>query len=263
MDIPILQGRSFVPADRTGTRVAVVNRAFVERYFGGRDPLGTTFVWGSPLHIAGVAGDTKNETIGEGERPQLYELFTQLEPSRFRTRVQFVLRSALPPAAQFEPVRKALRQVEPAARLEVATLYSSIGFAFLPSQIGAALMGSAGLLGLLLAAIGLYGTMVYSVARRTQEIGIRIALGATRGDISRMILLDSGKLLLIGSAIGLVIAVLVTRPLAMFLMPGLSASDPLTFFLVVAVLALTGLIANWAPLRRALAVDSASSLRYE
>jgi ABC-type antimicrobial peptide transport system permease subunit len=105
--------------------------------------------------------------------------------------------------------------------------------------------------------------MVYSVARRTQEIGIRIALGATRGDISRMILLDSGKLLLIGSAIGLVIAVLVTRPLAMFLMPGLSASDPLTFVLVLAVLTLTGLIANWGPLRRALAVDSATSLRYE
>jgi putative ABC transport system permease protein len=124
-------------------------------------------------------------------------------------------------------------------------------------------MGSAGLAGLILAMIGLYGIMIYSVSRRTHEIGVRMALGATRVDISRMILLASGKLVLTGSAIGLAIAVFVTRPLAMFLVPGLSASDPLTFFLVLSVVALTVLIANWGPLRRALAVDPIASLRYE
>ena len=124
-------------------------------------------------------------------------------------------------------------------------------------------MGSAGLLGLILATIGLYGIMIHSVSRRTHEIGIRVALGATRADISRMILLDSGRLVLTGSAIGLGIAVFVTRPLAMFLVPGLGASDPLTFFLVLSVVAGTALIAIWGPLRRALAVDPIASLRYE
>ncbi len=267
MDIPILQGRTFEAADSAGDPVAIVNSAFVHQYLGGRTPIGTTFLWGfkpaKRYRIVGVAGNTKNETIGEGEKPQMYQPLAQIDPSSSRTRLQFVIRSTLPPAAQLEPVRKALRRAEPAAGLEVATLYSSIGFALLPSQVGAALMGSAGLLGLLLTAIGLYGTTVYSVARRTQEIGIRMALGATRADISRLILLDSARLILAGSVIGLLIAVLVTRPLAIFLMPGLSSSDPLTFVVVLLVLALTGLIANWGPLRRAMVVDPAVSLRYE
>jgi predicted permease len=267
MNIPILQGRTFVPADHTGERVAIVNPAFVQRYLAGRTPLGTAFLWGNntTYRIVGVVAGTKNETIGEGDRPQLYQSLAQMSdtPLGSQTQLEFVIRAVIPPEAELEPVRKALRRIEPAAGLDVATMASSIGFAFLPSQIGATLMGSAGLLGLILATIGLYGIMIYSVSRRTHEIGIRMALGATRGDISRMILLDSGKLVLTGSVIGLVIAVFVTRPLAMFLVPGLGASDPLTFFLVLSVVAVIVLIANWGPLRRALAVDPIASLRYE
>jgi putative ABC transport system permease protein len=267
MNIPILQGRTFVPADHTGERVAIVNQAFVQRYLAGRTPLGTAFLWGNntTYRIVGVVAGTKNETIGEGDRPQLYQSLAQMSdtPLGSQTQLEFVIRAVIPPEAELEPVRKALRRIEPAAGLDVATMASSIGFAFLPSQIGATLMGSAGLLGLILATIGLYGIMIYSVSRRTHEIGIRMALGATRGDISRMILLDSGKLVLTGSVIGLVIAVFVTRPLAMFLVPGLGASDPLTFFLVLSVVAVIVLIANWGPLRRALAVDPIASLRYE
>jgi ABC-type antimicrobial peptide transport system permease subunit len=122
-------------------------------------------------------------------------------------------------------------------------------------------MGSVGLLGLLLAAVGLYGTMVYSVARRTREIGVRMAVGATRWDISRMILYDSGKLIVVGSAIGLGIAVFAVRPLAMFLVPGLRPTDPISFTVVVLLLTATGMIASWGPVRRALSVDPASCLR--
>ena len=142
-------------------------------------------------------------------------------------------------------------------------MYSSIGLAFLPSQVGALLMGSIGVLGLLLAAMGLYGVMVYSVARRTREIGVRTAIGARPSDIAHMVLLESGKLLAAGAATGLAIAWLITRPLAMFLVPGLKTTDPLSFVAVALILCVTGLLATWGPVRRALAVDPMASLRQD
>ncbi|MCX6636215.1 MAG: ABC transporter permease [Acidobacteria bacterium] len=265
MDIPVRQGRTFCALDRGGRRVVVVNRTFVERYLGKRSPVGSVFLWGpeekTPHQIVGVVEGTKNLSIGEDAQPQLYEPLAQINNDR--TRIQFVLRSATPPVTQLDPVRQVLRRVEPAAGTEVATLYSSIGLAFLPSQVGAALLGSIGVLGLLLAAVGLYGVMVYSVARRTREIGVRMTLGASRGDISRMVLFDSARVTFIGSTIGLFVALFLTRPLAIFLVPGLEPADPLSFCAVVVVLMLTGLVATWGPVRRALAIDPASALRWE
>jgi putative ABC transport system permease protein len=231
----------------------------------GKDPIGRTFQWGAdgktPYQIVAVVEDTKTETIGEDPEPQLYQPLAQIQNDR--TRIQFVLRSAIPPQAQLDAVRKILRELEPAAGLDVATLYSSLGLAFLPSQVGAVMMGSVGLLGLLLAAVGLYGTMAYAVARRTHEIGVRMAMGATRRDIARLILFDSARLVIAGSATGLALAFFVTRPLAMFLVPGLKPTDPVSFLAVLGVLVLTGMIASWGPARRALAIDPLRSLRYE
>jgi predicted permease len=264
MDIPILAGRAFQSADRDGPRVVVVNSAFVKRYLGPRNPVGTAFLWGdgkAPFQIVGVVRGTKNLTIGEGDIPQLYQPLSQIDNDR--PRLQFVLRSATPPAGQLAAVRQALRSVEPSAGLEIATLFSSVGLAFLPSQIGAVLMGGIGLLGLLLAAIGLYGVLAYSVTRRTREIGIRMAVGASGREISRMIVLEASKLLAVGSMAGLAIALVVTRPLTMFLVPGLSPSDPTSFVCVIAVLAGTGLLASLGPVRRAIAIDPMRSLRYE
>ena len=268
MAIPFLQGTTFTGAERNGPRLAVVNRAFVERYFHGRPPVGAEFLWGpkgaGPLRIVGVVEGTKNVTIGENDQAQLFYPFSQMnQGGADDPRLQFVLRSATPPISQLDPVRQVLRRVEPAAGLEVATLYSSIGLAFLPSQVGAVLMGSIGVLGLLLASIGLYGTLVYTVTRRTREIGIRMALGATRANIGRMILLDSARLIALGSAVGLAVAFLVTKPLAMFLVPGLKPADPFSFLAVAAILGATGLAASWGPVRRALAIDPASCLRSE
>jgi ABC-type antimicrobial peptide transport system permease subunit len=138
-----------------------------------------------------------------------------------------------------------------------------MGFAFLPSQIGAVAMGSIGALGLLLAAIGLYGVLAYSVIRRTREIGIRFALGATGREISRMIFVEAVWLLALGSSAGLIISLFVTRPLAMFLVPGLSPSDPTSFGLVIVFLAFTGVVASLGPVRRAMAIDPMRCLRYE
>jgi putative ABC transport system permease protein len=263
MDIPIRLGRTFSANERSD-KVVVVNGTFVQRFLGGRQPIGTTFLWAegkTPYRIVGVVEGTKTMTIGEEQQPQLYEPLDIIPADRFR--IQFVLRSSIPPALQLDSVRRTMHKIEPMAGAEVETMFSSIGLAFLPSQVGAVLLGSIGILGLLLATIGLYGVMVYSVARRTREIGVRVAIGATRGDISRMILRDSARLTLTGSALGLVIALFVTKPLAMFLVPGLSSADPLNFAAVLGVMILTGLAASWGPVRRAIAVDPNVALRDE
>jgi predicted permease len=264
MDISLLKGRAFVPQDNGGLRVAIVNEEFVRRYTGSREPIGTTFLWWedkTPYQIVGVVRGTKNMTIGEDARAQLYEPLAQIKNDR--PRIQFVTKSVTPPAAQLMAVRQALRRAEPAAGLEVETMFSAIGFAFLPSQVGAVLMGSIGALGLLLAIIGLYGVLAYSVARRTREIGIRMAIGASPRDVSVMVLGEFARLLITGISIGVGIALIVTRPLSMFFVPGLSASDPASFGAVIAILGLTGLLAALGPVRRAWGVDPLQCLRYE
>jgi predicted permease len=264
MNIPIVQGRTFSPADRGG-QVVVVNREFVKRYLGGRQPLGTVFLWGRdgnvPYRVVGVAEGTKTMTIGEDPQPQLYEPLAQIDNDR--QEIQFVIRSAIPPAAQLDAVRRTLHRIEPMAGAEVNTMYASIGLAFLPSQVGALLMGSTGLLGLLLATIGLYGVMAFSVARRTREIGVRVAIGASRADIARLVLGDSARVTLAGIVAGLLIAVLVTKPLAMFLVPGLKPTDPLNFLVVALAMLVTALAATWGPILRALKIDPNSALREE
>ena len=261
MDIPVLSGRPFTAEDRAGAKVVIVNKTFVERVLGNRTAVGAVFrrdIRKETYQIVGVVANTKNDTIGEDDSPQLYQPLSTAEQP-----VQFVIRSRTPPATQLSAIRECLRRIEPGAGLEVATMFSSIGLAFLPSQIGAALMGAVGILGLLLAAVGLNGVMAYSVVRRTREIGVRVAVGASRREISRMVLLESAKLLALGSAIGLAIALLVTKPLAVFFVAGLSPSDPLSFGSVLLVLGGTGLLATLGPIRRALAVDPMTALRYD
>jgi len=264
LSIPMLQGRSFAASDR-GQHAVVVNSEFARQFLGGRQPLGTVFLWGAdgktPYRIVGVAAVTKMLTIGEEPKPQLYEALADIDNDR--REIEFVLRSAIPPGLQLEPVRRTLHNIEPMAGAEVHTVYSSIGLAFLPSQVGALLMGSTGVLGLLLASIGLYGVMAFSVARRTREIGVRVAIGASRADIARMVLGDSARVTLGGIAAGLLVAVLVTKPLAMFLVPGLKPGDPVNFLVVALAMFATALAATWGPILRALKIDPASALREE
>jgi predicted permease len=264
LGIPMLKGRTFTVADR-GEHTVVVNNEFVVRYLGSREPLGTVFLWGpngkTPYRIVGVAAGTKTLTIGEDPKPQLYEWLAQIDNDR--RELEFVIRSASPPALQLEPVRHTLHDIEPMAGADVDTVYGSIGLAILPSQVGAVLMGSTGVLGLPLAAIGLYGVMAFWVARRTREIGVRVAIGASRADIARMVLGDAARVTLIGIAIGLALAALVTRPLAMFLVPGLKASDPLNFAAVALAILATSLLPTWGPIVRALRIDPNAALREE
>src|SRR6202167_223408 len=181
MRIPIQSGQTFQAAGDTATRPVIVNRTFAQRYLADREPIGLMFRYGEGrtlYEVVAVVDGTKNLSIGEEPQPQLYEDLARIDNDR--TRVAFVIRSATPPGTQLQAVRAALRRVEPNAGMDVATLYSSIGLAFLPSQVGAALLGGIGVLGLMLATIGFDGVMVYSVSRRTREIGVRLALGADR-----------------------------------------------------------------------------------
>ncbi|HEX3745403.1 MAG TPA: ADOP family duplicated permease [Bryobacteraceae bacterium] len=264
MGIPLLQGRTFTAEDR-GRQVVVVNSAFVARYLGGRQPLGTVFLWGhdgkTPYRIVGLAAVTKIMTIGEAPQPQLYEPLAQIDNDR--REIEFVMRSAIPPGLQLQPVARVLHRIEPMAGAEVHTMYSSIGLAFLPSQVGALLMGSTGVLGLLLATIGLYGVMAFSVARRTREIGVRMACGASRGDIARLVLRDSARVTLAGTVIGLLLALFVTRPLAMFLVPGLKPADPVNYAVAALAITVVALAATCGPILRALRIDPNSALRDE
>ncbi|HUP02721.1 MAG TPA: ADOP family duplicated permease, partial [Bryobacteraceae bacterium] len=264
MSIPVLRGRAFTSRDRGSAMAVVVNDVFVKQYLGARDPVGATFVWTAakiPYTIVGVVRATKTMTIGEDPRPQLYEPLAQIQNSQ--TRLQFVVRAATLPAAQLTAVRKALRAVEPEAGIQVETMFSAIDFAFLPSQIGAALMGSVGALALILAIAGLYGILAFSVARRTREIGIRMAVGAAPRDVTRMVLSELARLLALGTAAGFLVSAFVTRPLSLFFVPGMTAADPSSYAAVIAVLAATGALAALGPLRRALRVDPLRSLRYE
>lgn len=262
MDIPILRGRTFGPRDTGARLVVIVNDVFVRQYLDGREPLGATFLWGSggPAHtIVGVVRGTKNLTIGEDPRAQLYQPLAQV---RYHgARIQFVIRSATPPAAQLAPVRQTLRHAEPSAGLEVETMFAGIGFAFLPSQVGAALMAGIGALAVVLALIGLCGVLGYSIARRTREIGIRVAVGATSKDVSLLVFADFARLLATGIGFGLAVALIVTRPLAMFLVPGLRPSNPASLAAVIAVLGAAGVLAAFGPVRRALRIDPLECLR--
>ena len=264
LGIPLRQGRYLADTDGQGGHVVVVNEEFARRYLAGRPAVGSVFTWGfnqTRYEIVGVVAGTKNMTAGEDPAPQVFESLWQ--EGLPRTSIQFVIRTSLPAATQLRALRDAVRSVEPTAGLDVATMASSIGIAFLPSQVGALLMGATGTLGLLLAAIGLYGVLAFNVARRTREIGIRMAIGASRSTVSRLILNDALLMVGIGLLAGLALALLVTRPLAMFLVSGLRTWDPLSFTAAAVFLALAAFAATLVPLRRALAVDPARCLRYE
>ena len=263
--IPVRAGREFLAADDTGPRAVVVNQTFVDRYMSGRSPVGATYVVAEDqqrLHqIVGVVNFVRTFTLGEDEQPQVYMLWTQTNSTQ--TTVSFVLRSTGDPSAQLKTVEAALRAVDSGVGIDVSTLRAKMGLAFLPSQIGAALMSVAGGLALLLVATGLFGTMAFAVTRRTREIGLRLAIGATRGNVVRMVLTDSVRLLGLGLAAGAAIAWFVTRPLAAFLVPGLTPTDPMTFALVLVVMLTTAAVATWIPARRAAAIDPMISLREE
>jgi ABC-type antimicrobial peptide transport system permease subunit len=248
--------------DRQGSPpVAIVNETFAQTVFGKQDPVGhTVTLFKRPVLVVGLVKDSQHFTLGEKQRLAVYEpYFAHDEPAI----LNFIVRTAGSPAAYVKPVTGLLGRLDSSAAIETKPMIQSLGLALLPSQAGAAMLGAMGVLGMALASIGLYGVILYSVSRRTREIGLRVALGATPGRILRIVCRHSFALAGTGMLISLALAFLATRPLAMFLVPGLSASDPAAFLAVVGVLGAVALLATLAPAVRALRVDPMTALRYE
>lgn len=263
MGIPIVGGREFLPTDRAGAPGAVImNETFSRRVFGASSPIGRTirFGDGQPQTIVGLAKDSKYATLGEDPRPALYEAYFQ---QKSESVILNVLARAASPKSVVRSLEAACLRLDSSAAVEVKPMRNAMGLALLPSQVGAVLLGSTGLLAIILASIGLYGTLAYAVAGRIREIGLRVALGAQRWAILRLVLGQTLALAGAGTTVGIGIAIFAMKPLAMFLVPGLSPTDPVAFAAVVAVLGVVALFATIAPARRALRVDPMTALRYE
>ena len=260
--IPLLRGREFSAYDRKGAQpVAIVNETFARTMFGAKDPIGRTVTSSNKTAVVvGLVKDSKYFTLGESQRRAMYEpYFARDQP----VKLNFIVRAAGVPAGFVKPVTDLLGRLDSSASIESQPMIQSLGLALLPSQAGAAMLGTMGVLSLALAAIGLYGAILYSVTRRIREIGLRVALGATPGKILFLVCRHSFVLSGAGMFIGLALAFLATRPLAMFLVPGLQAADPAAFVSVAGVLGGVVLLATLAPAIKALRVDPMTALRYE
>ena len=261
------QGRDFTAADTAGAPpVVIVNETFVRRYLPGRTPIGLHVMLPGPSHdvdheIIGVVADSRHRSIGEAQMAAIYLAYRQ-RPTDGRV-IHLLARVAGDPAASLRPIASTLTALDASAAVDVQTVSQSLAFAFLPSRVGAALLGGLGAIGLTLAMAGLFAMVSYSVTRRTKEIGVRMALGAPAGAVVRLVVADAAVLVATGLAIGLALAALVTQPLAMFLVDGLSPHDPLAFAGAALLFAAVSIVATIPPVRRAIGVGPLVALRTE
>jgi predicted permease len=266
METPVLQGREFAAADRTGaSKVAVVNESMARHYFGDTNPIGRRVsipayrADTSWLEIVGEVRDIKVHDLRESATLMLYVPMFQA-PEGGAT---FEIRTAMDPANAQTAVLGAVKAID--SRLPVytvKTLSNQLDDSLVEERLVASLSGIFGLLALLLTCIGLYGLMAYAVNRRTGEIGIRMALGAERGRIAGMILRETLLLVVCGLAMGIPAAAVVSRLIASQLF-GLKSGDPATFFAACLAMAAVTMVASYLPARRAASVDPMQALRSE
>jgi predicted permease len=267
LKIPVLLGRDFNDRDVAGApKVGIVNQKFVKRYFGGAEPLGRHIGMGIDpgtkldIQIVGVVGDTKYENMRE-EIP--YELYVPSEQKDFATGGTVYVRAQGAPTQTFNMLRTAVRAVDAEVPMfDMRTLDDQLEISLLTERLLATLSSVFGCLATLLAALGLYGVMAFMVARRTREIGIRMALGAGQGTVVWMVLRETLTLAGIGVAIGLAGAYGITRLIQAQLF-GIAPTDLLT--MAAASLGIAGVtaLAGYIPARRATGIDPMSALRWE
>jgi len=267
LQIPRLRGREFEPTDdRSARSVAIVNETLAHRLFPGLDPIGRRLLLEEDprpgaVEIVGVVRDSKYFTLGEAPRSVLYRPFLQIED--VRGEASFVLRAMGRPEAVLSSIKQSLNELDSTAGIDAKTMRNHLALTYFPSRISLCLLGSLAAVGLLMAAVGLYGVMTYVASRRISEIGIRMALGATRSDVLRMVIREGLILVAIGVGLGLALALPATRPLALFLAAGLSPTDPASFASVIVFLGLVGLGASVVPAHRAARIDPVVALRHE
>jgi predicted permease len=262
MGIPLLAGREFTPQEREKeSRVVIVNEAFARRFWPNENAVGRQFkfggVEGEPWQIVGVARDGKYVSLGESPRLLVYEPLLR----NYSSLVNLVVRASSDAPLALAAVRREVQSLDATLPLyNVKTLHEHLSLPLFPARVAAVVLGCFGLLALLLAAIGIYGVMSFNVAQRTREIGLRMALGATARDVLRLLVRQGMSLALLGVVIGLAAAFAVTRLLADLLL-GVSATDPLTFLAIVALLTSVALLACYVPAWRATEVDPLVALR--
>jgi predicted permease len=264
---PLLRGRDFVESDTaTSVPVAIVNAEMEKKYWPGQSAIGKQVGPGSPRFplatIVGVVPNVKHISLREETAPEMFVLYTQNPwPSMLNMRV--ALRTKTDPASITESVREAIHSLDPDLPLaKVATLTTLVNDSMAQPRFSMLLLTSFGMLALALASIGMYGVISYSVMQRTQEIGVRMALGAARQNVFAMVLGRGARLVSLGIGIGVVAALGVTRTMASFLF-GVAPTDPLTFAGVSLLLVAVALLACYLPARRATRIDPIVALRYE
>jgi len=272
MGMPLLSGRAFSGQDSsTAPGVVIVSQSVARTFWPGGDALGQRITLEDhpkPEHedwrtIIGVVDDVRQQSLTEKAHPAIYQPYTQVKKAEFLSGMTFAVRTAAQPASMATAMRGVLREVDRNQPVQsIAAMTDLVAKTTAEPQFQTRLIAIFAMLALLLAAIGMYGVLACAVAERTREIGIRMALGAEKNDITRMILRRSLLLVSAGVALGVAGALAVTRVLAKLLFE-VKPSDPATFLGVAALLVAVALLAGLLPARRATRVDPLIALRWE
>jgi predicted permease len=276
MRIPILDGRNFTEEDNETQKVGamIVNQAFVRRFFPGRNPIGVrVHGWGNWFRIVGIAQDSKYHYLGESAPAYFYVPFLQIY--REDMNLAFYVRTRGEPDYVLSTLRAQARDIDPnVVVFDAAPLKEYIGASLYPQKIAASLMTVLGSIALLLAAVGLYSVMAYSVAQRTQEIGVRMALGAQRSHVLLMVIRQGLALTSVGLIVGAVLAIGLARVVSSVSVTGgamgvgekligAGANNPVVYLAAAVFLCAVATLASWLPARRAAAIDPMNALRAE
>ncbi len=268
LGVRLLGGRDFTDTDsETAPKVALINARLARDFFSGRDPVGKRFLAGRPdparkpvwTTIVGVVDDTRMYGLANPSRLEVYRPLAQVAPED----MNLIVKSRIEPTSLTSSIRRVLASIDRSQPISsISTMDQLVQDSVGSRRVTLILLGLFSALALVLAGIGIYGVISYSVAQRTQEIGIRMALGARREDVMKMILLQGARIAAAGLTIGMLAAFALTRYLEKLLF-SVSPEDPATFAMVALVLALVALLACYIPARRTLRVDPMTALRYE
>jgi putative ABC transport system permease protein len=263
MKIPLVEGRDFDwRDDGNSQKVMIVNQEFVRRFMGGRNAIGRrVHGWGEWFTIVGVAKDSKYHRLTESAEPYFYIPIRQIFRPEYG--LTFHVRTAGSVSEAIGAIRRETAAIDPALTIfDAQSMTEYMAASLFGAKIAATLLGVLSGVGLLLAGMGLYGVLAYSVAQRTQEIGLRVALGAQRPEVIKLVLRQGMQLTFVGLAAGNVVSVVLGRFLSSLLY-AVKPADPATFIGVTVVLTAVALLACYIPARRAMRIDPMTALRYE
>jgi predicted permease len=264
---PLLRGRYFLESDRPeSTPVTIINNAMARRYWPHEDPIGKMLGLGSPrfapMKVVGIVADVKHQSLREDVMPEMYVMYTQ-KPYPSMLTMQAVVKTRGNPSSALSSIRTAIAGVDPDLPVaKVSTLQTIVDQSVTRPRFAMLLLSVFGVLALVLASIGMYGVIAYSVSQRTREIGVRMALGADPGGVFGMMLNQGARLAGLGITIGVAAALGVAQLLKTYLYQ-VKATDPVTFVAVAFLLVGVALLACWIPSRRAMRVDPMVALRHE